>query len=90
MENLRKTKMNNDLSLITTPFKFEDNAVRIDVDDSGNLWFNANDVCLALGLGNPRESISKHVDSEDVLKRDTLSAGGTQSANHVNEKFKEN
>lgn len=35
-------------------------------------WFNANDVCKALEYKNSREALRKHVDSDDVTKRDTI------------------
>ena len=59
-----------------TPFQFEDHAVRVKVDELNQPWFNANDVCEALELGNPRQAVDSHVDSEDVQKMDTLTAGG--------------
>lgn len=68
-----------------TPFQFEDHAVRVKVDELNQPWFNANDVCEALELGNPRQAVDSHVDSEDVQKMDTLTAGGRQQQNHVNE-----
>lgn len=54
-------------------------------DDKGNIWFVANDIAEMLGYGNPREALSKHVDTEDVTKRDTLTDGGTQEMNYINE-----
>ena len=68
-----------------TPFQFETHTLRVQLDDAGQSWFNANDVCEALELTNPRKALSDHVDSEDVTKRDTLTAGGTQAMSYVNE-----
>ena len=67
------------------PFQFESHAVRVQVDGHGQPWFNASDVCKALELTNPRDALAKHVDPEDVAKCDTLTAGGVQRQNHVNE-----
>ncbi len=68
------------------PFQFEAHAVRVQIDDAGQPWFNAADVCTALELSNPRDALAKHVDSDDVAKRDiTDSLGRAQRANHVNE-----
>ena len=68
------------------PFQFEAHAVRVQVDDAGQPWFNAADVCAALELSNPRDALAKHVDSDDVAKRDIIdNLGRTQRANHVNE-----
>lgn len=67
------------------PFQFESHAVRVQVDDSGQPWFNASDVCEALELGNPSQALKSHVDAEDLQKLETLTAGGRQRQNHVNE-----
>ena len=66
-------------------FPFDSHTVRVQVDELGQPWFNANDVCTALEFGNARQAIESHVDPEDVQKLDTLTAGGRQSQNHVNE-----
>lgn len=67
------------------PFQFESHALRVQVDEFGQPWFNASDACAALELGNPRQALDSHVDSEDVQKMDTLTPGGRQRQNHVNE-----
>jgi hypothetical protein len=67
------------------PFQFEAHAVRVQVDDQGQPWFNATDVCEALEMGNPSQAIKSHVDAEDLQKLETLTAGGRQRQNHVNE-----
>lgn len=69
-----------------TPFKFENKVIGAITDDAGNPWFNANEVCNALGFGNARDAIARHVDADDVGKRDTIdNLGRTQLSNHVNE-----
>jgi prophage antirepressor-like protein len=68
------------------PFQFETHALRVQVDDANQPWFNANDVCEALQLGNARQALESHVDVDDVAKRDVIdNLGRTQRANHVNE-----
>ncbi len=68
------------------PFQFEAHAVRVQLDEQGLPWFNGNDVCTALELANPRDAIAKHVDSDDVAKRDIIdSLGRAQRASFVNE-----
>ena len=67
------------------PFQFETHAVRVQVDGAGLPWFNASDVCDALEMGNPSQAIKSHVDTEDLQKLETLTAGGRQRQNHVNE-----
>lgn len=68
-----------------TQFGFEGAPVRALVGEDGMPWFNANDVCKALNLVNPRKAITDHVDEEDVSKRYTLTRGGQQESNFVNE-----
>ena len=66
-------------------FSFGNHEVRTTTDEHGEIWFVANDVCAALELVNPHDALVKHVDAEDLAKRDTLTAGGKQLTNHVNE-----
>lgn len=67
------------------PFSFDSHQVRVVTDDNGEPWFNAKDVCAVLEFGNYRQAIETHVDQEDVQPMDTLTAGGKQTANHINE-----
>ena len=67
------------------PFDFEEHPVRVVLDEHGAPWFNAGDVCRVLGYANPRDAVATHVDPEDVGKRDTLTSGGVQQANYINE-----
>ena len=68
------------------PFQFETHALRVQVDDAGQPWFNANDVCDALEMGNPSQAIKSHVDADDLQKLEVIDAlGRPQRANHVNE-----
>lgn len=67
-------------------FNFGCAPIRAQIDTIGMPWFNANDVCEALQLGNSRQAIESHVDSDDVQKLDTIdSMGRTQQVNHINE-----
>ena len=66
-------------------FNFVSRSVRVQLDSDKQPWFNAGDVCEALEFANPRKAVSDHVDTEDVTKRDTLTAGGRQRQNHINE-----
>lgn len=50
------------------PFQFESHAVRVQLDAAGEPWFNANDVCAALELGNARQALETPVDPDDVQK----------------------
>ena len=66
-------------------FSFGNHEIRTITDEHGEVWFVANDVCAALELMNPHDALAKHVDQEDLAKRDTLTPGGLQKLNHVNE-----
>jgi prophage antirepressor-like protein len=67
-------------------FSFEDHSVRIQLDDLQQPWFNAKDVCSALGYYNYRQAIEDHVDLLHVSKRDTkTSQGHKRVANFINE-----
>ena len=48
-----------------------------------NPLFCAMDLCKALGYSNGRDAVAKHVDSEDVAKRDTLTKSRTQLAGYL-------
>lgn len=68
------------------PFQFENNPVRVIADDSGEPWFNAKEVCDVLGFANPHDAVARHVDEDDLGKREVIdSMGRKQMANHVNE-----
>lgn len=66
-------------------FNFGDASIRAQVDALGVPWFNANDVCDALDLTNPHKAVGDHVDTDDVQKMDTVTDGGKQRQNHINE-----
>ena len=67
-------------------FSFSNQEIRTVTDEHGEVWFVANDVCEALELENPRDALAKHVDEDDVAKRDTTdNLGRKQLTNHVNE-----
>ncbi|MGY4696291.1 BRO-N domain-containing protein [Xylella fastidiosa subsp. sandyi] len=66
--------------------QFESHAVRVQLDEHERRWFNANDICAALELLNPRAALAQHVGAENVSKRKTINAvGWTKHANYLNE-----
>lgn len=46
--------------------QYEGNKVRTHIDDSGNIWFSAKDVCSVLDIANHRDATSKLDDDEKV------------------------
>jgi len=61
------------------PFHFHTHTLRADLTEAGTPIFHAGDLCALLGYKNPRAAIRRHVDQEDVAKRDTLTDGGIQA-----------
>ncbi len=66
-------------------FLFEGKDINVVIGEHGEPWFKASDVCTALTFGNARQAVSSHVEAEDVQLLDTLTAGGVQSLNYLNE-----
>ena len=61
--------------------------VRTTTGENGTPFFYAVDVCRALGYGNSREALRKHVMEDDVTKRDTIdSLGRKQRTSFINER----
>ena len=54
--------------------------IRVMMKD-GEPWFCAVDVCDALGYGNSREALRKHIEEDDVTKRDTIDEALFQGVN---------
>ena len=60
--------------------------IRTMSDEQGNPLFCAKDVCDALGYNNSRDAMRKHVEIDDVAKRDTMDAlGRMQPTTFINE-----
>lgn len=54
--------------------------------EGDEVFFCAVDVCRALGYGNSREALRKHVEEDDVTKRDTIdNMGRMQFTSFINE-----
>lgn len=45
-------------------FRFEEQEVRTHIDENGEPWFVAKDVCVILGIGNTSQAVSR-LDTED-------------------------
>ena len=68
-----------------TVFNFDKYEIR-PVVNGDDILFNANEICDALGYGNPRQAIDTHVHDDDVQKLDTIDTmGRNQVANFVTE-----
>lgn len=73
----------------TAPVVFQFDAcrsVRIQNDEAGNPLFQANDLCSLLAYKNPHDAVRRHVETDDLVKREVIDARGrTQLANFVRE-----
>ncbi|MBF0609515.1 MAG: hypothetical protein G8345_00780 [Magnetococcales bacterium] len=78
--------MTQDIPNPLIPLNFGRQQIRIQINKEGNPWFNANDVCVALGYATPRDAVATHVDKDDVAKSDVIdSMGRNQRSNYINE-----
>jgi prophage antirepressor-like protein len=71
-----KTKERESYQLV--PFTFEDQPVRtVLIDDAP--WFVAKDVCDALALGNPSQTLAGFPETETaIISNDSRSASGVE------------
>lgn len=74
--------MENQLQIFCNP---EFGEVRTQVDEKGEPWFCAKDVCDALKHTNSRRAIAQLVDEGDVTKRYTPTSSGDQLMTYINE-----
>lgn len=75
--------MENQLQIFSNP---EFGEVRTKVDEKGEPWFCAKDVCDALGYLKARNAIAQHVDEDDALKQGLIdSMGRKQQTTFINE-----
>ncbi len=70
---------------VPSVFQFDSQEVRIFVDDQGEPWFCATDVCAVLGYQNAPDAIAKHCRQKGIAKRDTFTKKGQQSLTFINE-----
>ncbi len=73
-------------SLALIPMSYQNHPLRVEKDAYGAPLFHVGDLCAILGHLNPRQAVRRHVDDDDVTKRDVIdSLGRTQLANFVSE-----
>lgn len=72
------------MSTNISPFNFDGHQLRTIIDDSGDPWFVAADVCYILSISNNRDAMARLDDDEKgVGSIDTL--GGKQEMTTINE-----
>jgi hypothetical protein len=69
--------MNNTTSGALVPFDFEGSQIRVFTDEQGDPWFVGADVCSVLGIGNPRQAMSRLDEDE----RGVISTPGSLPTN---------
>ena len=75
--------MKNQLQIFSNP---EFGEVRTQVDEKGEPWFCAKDVCDTLGYKQTHKAVERHVDEDDGMKRPVIdSLGRTQAYIFINE-----
>ena len=67
-------------------FNFKNFGVRTFVDENGNPWFCASDVCKVLGYAVPQKAVRDHCRKEGVLKQNTPTSSGTQLMSYIDER----
>lgn len=68
------------------PFVYESNVLRVELGQDGEPLFHAGDLCAILAYSNPRDAVARHVEEDDVVKRDAIDTlGRTQQVNYVRE-----
>ena len=69
----------NQMEIFKNP---EFGSIRV-IEENGRYLFCGTDVAAALGYSNPRDALRRHC--KGVVKRDTLTAGGTQQLSFIPE-----
>lgn len=62
--------MTESSSTIPSVFQFNGTTVQTVLDEQGEPWFSANEVCGILGYTNPRKAVADHCRDPGVTKRD--------------------
>ena len=69
-----------------TIFNHLGNDIRVMTDEQGEPWFVAKDVCTVLGYVRVSNTITRHVDEDDALKRGIIDeVGREQQTTLINE-----
>ena len=58
------------------PYAFHGHTLRIEADTDGAPLFHVGDLCAMLDYQNPRDALRRHVDPDDVVKRDAVDTLG--------------
>ena len=66
-------------------FNFNSSDVNVQIDDEGNPWFNAKDVCDALDIQNSARAVKERVDEEDARIQTVYRNIGSRDTYFINE-----
>ncbi len=66
-------------------FGFNGAQIHVFVDDSGETWFSAKDICAVLGYGNDSDTIQKYCRDKGIAKHDFHAEDDNQGLTYINE-----
>ena len=66
-------------------FSFNGTQIHVFVDDSGETWFSAGDVCAVLGYSNDSDALKKHCREKGIVKHHFHAEGKNQGLIYINE-----
>ena len=66
-------------------FSFNGAQIHVFVDDNGETWFSAKDVCAVLGYGNDSDAIKKYCREKGIAKHGSHAEGENQGLTYINE-----
>ncbi|MDP1940292.1 MAG: BRO family protein [Gallionella sp.] len=66
-------------------FSFNGAQIHVFVDDNGETWFSARDVCAVLGYGNDSDAIKKYCREKGIAKHGSHAEGENQGLTYLNE-----
>lgn len=70
---------------VVQSFSFGSQGIEVQIGEDGKEWFNSVDVCKCLGYKRPNDAVSAHCRTNGTVKRRTLTEGGMQQVNFINE-----
>ena len=59
-------------NLENNTIKFENKDINVIIDDLDIVWFNANEITIALGYIYPKDAIINNVEKEDKIKLENI------------------
>ena len=64
---------------------FDGKTVRIAIDETRTVWFNASDACAVLGYTDTKQTLKDHVKIEGITRYSVATSGGSQLLQYIKE-----